>query len=77
MTVSTPSRRPHAPSCFTSFGCRTGRADRIGEFYGNAKTRRFIELLIDIERIATRGRSSSGCCANASEDRGVTYAPTG
>jgi hypothetical protein len=29
------------------------RADRIGEFYGNTKTRTFAELLIDCEEYRT------------------------
>jgi hypothetical protein len=39
------------------------RADRIGEFWGNPKTRTFAELLIDCEEDRTlRGLYSSGCC---------------
>jgi hypothetical protein len=32
------------------------RADRIGEFYGNVKTRTFAEVLIDAGRTRTCGR---------------------
>ena len=42
------------------------RADRIGEFWGNPKTRTFAEPLIDCERTGSFGRSSSGCCGRPS-----------
>ena len=38
------------------------RADRIGEFWGNLKSRAFAELLIDCEEDRTLRRCSSGCC---------------
>jgi hypothetical protein len=37
------------PSCSTSMLPDFDRADRIGEFWGNPKTRTFAELLIDCE----------------------------
>jgi hypothetical protein len=36
------------------------RADRIGEFYGNRKTRTFAEVSIDAEGTHTCGLCSSG-----------------
>ena len=47
------------------------RADRIGEFWGNPKTRTFAELLIDCEEDRTSGRCSSACCGR------VTGTPRG
>ena len=38
------------------------RAGRIGEFYGNPKTRTFAELLIDCEEDKYLRRYSWGCC---------------
>ncbi len=44
------------------------RANRIGEFRGNPKTRTFAGLLIDCEENRTlRGGDSSGCCGYAAE----------
>ena len=37
------------------------RANRIGEFWGNPKTRTFAELLIDCEEGGPLGQCSSGC----------------
>jgi hypothetical protein len=38
------------------------RADRIGSYWGNPKTRTFAELLIDCEEDRTCGRCWWGCC---------------
>ena len=44
------------------------RADRIGEFQGNPKTRTFAELLTDPRMTGTYGRCSWGCPGSAAED---------
>ena len=41
------------------------RADAIGFYWGNPKTRTFAELLIDCEEDRTRGRCCSACCEKA------------
>jgi hypothetical protein len=52
--ASTPSDRLPAPSCSaSSCDLDLDRADRIGEFWGNPKTRTFAELLIDCEEDRT------------------------
>ena len=57
-----------------SFGSRVrmlpdfDRADRIGEFWGNPKTRTFADLLIDWRKIGRSGLSSSGRCERWSGD---------
>jgi hypothetical protein len=38
------------------------RAERIGDFWANPKTRSFAELLIDCEEDRTLRECSSGCC---------------
>jgi hypothetical protein len=45
------------------------RADRIGEFWGNPKTRTFAELLIDCEETGRSGRCSSACCERPTASR--------
>jgi hypothetical protein len=49
------SGRLPAPSCSTSSCCPTSRerTDRIGEFWGNAESRAFAELLIESEEDRT------------------------
>ena len=38
------------------------RADRIGSYWGNPKTRTFAELLTDASRVGSSERCWSGCC---------------
>ena len=50
---STPSARLPAPSSSILMLPHFERADRIGEFWGNPKTRTFAQLLIDCEEDRT------------------------
>ena len=53
MSDSTPSARLPAPSSSILMLPDFERADRIGEFWGNPKTRAFARLLIDCEEDRT------------------------
>jgi hypothetical protein len=50
---SRPSPRRPAPNSSTSSASHLDSADRIGEFWGNPKTRTFAEVLIDCEEDRT------------------------